>query len=255
MPSALAASSIVRRDRPNTRGRRPTASPIAGASRSGPSRRAAVVGLEKAPDDCRSRRRQQREQQPRQVIDMDERGAARRRHRHHAPLGGAEQVEDLAVARAIDRRRADDRPVEPAGLHHLLRARAWTGHRPTAPARAQRARRRTRSAEHPPRAAASTSASRAADIAEFEARRIGRVDHPGDMQHRLCALDQPAPAPRDRRGRRGPSRRPAQAPAGAAPAPATAMPGCTRASSNAWPTKPVPPVTAIVTAGPAGRGG
>ena len=65
----------------------------------------------------------QSQQQPRQVIDMDQRGAAFARGRHHAPARGAEQGEHITVARAIDCRWTDNRPVKLAGTHQILRCR------------------------------------------------------------------------------------------------------------------------------------
>src|SRR5690606_9134194 len=84
-----------------------------------PTALAAVVGLEDGARDAAAAR-DQREQEARKIVDVDDRGTARWRHGDHAPARGLEQLENLAVARAVDRRGSDNRPVEPAGLDDLL---------------------------------------------------------------------------------------------------------------------------------------
>ena len=86
----------------------------------GPAAFAPVIGFERAAPHQRGRGIDQREQQPGKIVDMDDRARPAGRQRHETELRAAEHLEIVDIVRAIDARRADDGPVEPAGAHPFL---------------------------------------------------------------------------------------------------------------------------------------
>ena len=164
-------------------------------------------------------------------------------------LGHPEQLERLLVAGAVDRGRADDRPVEARARRPVPRPWPSTRRTATVAARARRARRRGRTGARPPAVAAASIASVPSTLPASNA------------GLRRCALSTPAtwidrvgarrPALRARRGRRvarRPSRRRRAAAAARRVRARDLCPAASAASSRCAPTKPVPPVIASFTA-------
>ena len=112
----------------------------------------------------------EREQQPREVVDVDHRHAALGRHQHEAELGHPEQLERLLVAGAVDRGRADDHPVEAGAVDQLLGPRLGRAvERQFGLARGERGD--VDEAAHPAGGRRGEHRQRAGDIAELERRR------------------------------------------------------------------------------------
>ena len=153
-----------------------------------PAARASVVRLV----GLRSRLWQpacQRRQQFGQVVDIDQRACASRGHGHHAPFGRAEQVQHLAVARAVDCGRAHDGPVQRAGAHDVLRlglAGAVCG-------QARLARGEAGGEDEPARSRRNRrfdEVERAAHIRLLEVGQVAAGGQPGDVDHRVRAVGQ-----------------------------------------------------------------
>ena len=88
---------------------------------------------------------EQGEDQPAEILDMEDREAALGRQRDEAAARHLEQFERLAVAGAVDGGRAEDRPVEAGGGDDAAPTAPSTSHNRKGPARARRARRCGRS--------------------------------------------------------------------------------------------------------------
>ena len=159
-----------------TSGLLPTACPSAAAKLAmGPAARPAVVGL----DDQLGRGAPvgEREQQPGEIVDVEQRKAARRRHEHQAALGHLEQFERFAVAGAVDRGRADDRPVEAAGLRPAPPRAPSTRRTSTSPGSRAASEETWTKRWTPPAVAAASIASVPVTLACVERRLVGRVEH------------------------------------------------------------------------------
>ena len=142
----------------------------------------AVIGLD---HDVRGRCGVgQREQQTREVVDVDQRHTALGRHQHQARAWPSGTAPASPCRRAVDRGRADDRPVEAGAVDQLFGAGLRRRRRATASGSRAASEETWTKRRTPPAVAAASIASVPSTLPRSKAGGVGRVDDAGDVDRR-----------------------------------------------------------------------